>query len=89
MALLGICRGLEAQQTEGRQTGDEQAWTVVGPAGGDARAFAAVPGDPSHLYLGSTNSWLYESVNGGASWRLQRAGRKLGRGSIALNCASR
>ena len=69
MALLGICRGLEAQQTEGRQTGDEQAWTVVGPAGGDARAFAAVPGDPSHLYLGSTNSWLYESVNGGASWR--------------------
>jgi photosystem II stability/assembly factor-like uncharacterized protein len=37
--------------------------------GGDARAFAAVPGEPHHLYLGTTNSWLYESVDGGASWR--------------------
>ncbi len=44
------------------------AWTVAGPAGGDARAFAADPGDPNHLYLGTTNSWLYESKNGGASW---------------------
>ena len=34
-------------------------WTPVGPAGGDARAFASVPRQPSHLYLGSTNSWLY------------------------------
>jgi photosystem II stability/assembly factor-like uncharacterized protein len=44
-------------------------WIAIGPMGGDARAFAAVPGEPHHLYLGSTNSWLYESVDGGASWR--------------------
>ncbi len=44
-------------------------WSTIGPAGGDARAFAAVPGHPDHLYLGSTNSWLYESEDGGASWR--------------------
>ncbi len=44
------------------------AWTVAGPAGGDARAIAADPGDPNHLYLGTTNSWLYESKDGGASW---------------------
>ncbi len=43
-------------------------WKAIGPAGGDARAFAAVPGQPQHLYLGATNSWLYESVDGGASW---------------------
>ncbi|MGA3346182.1 MAG: transcriptional regulator [Terracidiphilus sp.] len=43
-------------------------WTAVGPAGGDARAIAAVPGQPRHLYLGATNSWLYESLDGGASW---------------------
>ena len=43
-------------------------WKATGPAGGDARAFAAVPGQPQHLYLGTTNSWLYESVNGGISW---------------------
>jgi photosystem II stability/assembly factor-like uncharacterized protein len=43
-------------------------WSAIGPAGGDARAFAAVPGQPDHLYLGTTNSWLYESMDGGASW---------------------
>jgi photosystem II stability/assembly factor-like uncharacterized protein len=44
-------------------------WTSVGPPGGDARALAGVPGQPSHLYLGSTNSWIYESLDEGASWR--------------------
>src|SRR5580693_6490945 len=44
------------------------AFTVVGPDGGDARAFASVPGQPNHLYLGTTNSWLYESLDGGATW---------------------
>ena len=43
-------------------------WNAVGPEGGDARAFAAVPGQPQHLYLGTTNSWLYESLDGGLSW---------------------
>ena len=43
-------------------------WTVVGPAGGDARAFASVPGQPQHLFLGTTNSWLYESIDEGATW---------------------
>ncbi len=45
----------------------------MGPAGGDARAFASEPGQPSHLYLGTTNSWLYESMDSGANWhRLAR-----------------
>jgi photosystem II stability/assembly factor-like uncharacterized protein len=46
----------------------QQLWNTIGPAGGDARAFAAVPGYPSHLYLGATNSWLFESLDGGGSW---------------------
>jgi hypothetical protein len=46
-----------------------RSWNAVGPAGGDARAFGAVPGEPNHLYLGTTNSWIYESVDEGASWR--------------------
>jgi photosystem II stability/assembly factor-like uncharacterized protein len=46
----------------------ETRWGVLGPSGGDARAFAAVPGQPHHLYLGSTDSWLYESKDGGGSW---------------------
>src|ERR1700677_2952835 len=44
-------------------------WTPVGPAGGDARALAAVPAQPNHLYLGSLDSWIYESLDYGASWR--------------------
>src|ERR1700691_4700039 len=43
----------------------QTAWTVVGPAGGDARAFASFPGQPKHLLLGTTNSWLYESMDDG------------------------
>jgi photosystem II stability/assembly factor-like uncharacterized protein len=50
-------------------------WKAIGPDGGDARTFAAVPGHPDHLYLGTLNSWLYESLDGGASWhRLARIG---------------
>ena len=47
----------------------QSPWTVVGPAGGDARAFASFPGQPKHLLLGTTNSWLYESMDEGGSWR--------------------
>jgi photosystem II stability/assembly factor-like uncharacterized protein len=46
----------------------QSSWSVVGPDGGDARSFAAAPGQPNHLYLGTTNSWLYESTDGGAAW---------------------
>jgi photosystem II stability/assembly factor-like uncharacterized protein len=44
-------------------------WSAVGPAGGDARAIADVPGHPSHLYLGTTNSWIYESLDQGVHWQ--------------------
>jgi photosystem II stability/assembly factor-like uncharacterized protein len=43
-------------------------WTPVGPDGGDARSIAAFPGIPRHLLLGTTNSWLYESNDGAATW---------------------
>jgi photosystem II stability/assembly factor-like uncharacterized protein len=57
--LLAMAQGrLEAQTL----------WNAVGPAGGDARAFASVPGQPNHLYLGTTNSWIYESLDEGGSW---------------------
>ena len=53
----------------------QSSWSAVGPDGGDARSLAGVPGQPNHLYLGSTNSWIYESEDGGASWhRLAKLG---------------
>jgi photosystem II stability/assembly factor-like uncharacterized protein len=51
-------------------------WISVGPAGGDARAFAYDSSDPRHVYMGTTNSWVYESTDGGATWkRLARLGK--------------
>ncbi|MGH9597225.1 MAG: WD40/YVTN/BNR-like repeat-containing protein [Edaphobacter sp.] len=44
-------------------------WLPFGPDGGDARAFAADPGDAAHLYLGTLTGWIYESHDGGGSWR--------------------
>jgi photosystem II stability/assembly factor-like uncharacterized protein len=53
-----------------------EPWEPVGPAGGDARAFAADPTDPKHVYLGTLDSWLYESHDGGTTWkRLSKLGR--------------
>ncbi|HTW81078.1 MAG TPA: hypothetical protein VME23_16135 [Terracidiphilus sp.] len=46
----------------------QSGWKSVGPDGGDARAFAVDPSNPAHLYLGTTNSWLYESPDAGATW---------------------
>jgi len=46
----------------------QTVWSAVGPAGGDARAIAPVPGQPDHLFLGSINSWIYESQDRGATW---------------------
>ena len=45
-----------------------QIWAPVGPDGGDARSFAADPSNVNHIYLGTTNSWLYQSEDGGATW---------------------
>lgn len=53
----------------------ETRWMSVGPDGGDARSFAVDPSNPAHLYLGTTNSWIYQSSDGGSSWsRLARLG---------------
>jgi photosystem II stability/assembly factor-like uncharacterized protein len=45
------------------------SWVPVGPDGGDARSFAADPNNDKHIYLGTTNSWIYQSEDGGATWR--------------------
>jgi photosystem II stability/assembly factor-like uncharacterized protein len=51
-------------------------WISVGPEGGDARSFAYSPADPAHIYMGTTANWIYESTDGGATWkRLARLGK--------------
>lgn len=43
-------------------------WVPTGPDGGDARRFAFSPRDPGRIYLGTTDSWIYLSTDGGSSW---------------------
>ena len=53
------------------------SWVPVGPDGGDARAFAGDPTDSKHIYLGTTNSWIYQSKDDGATWqRLAKLSKK-------------
>jgi photosystem II stability/assembly factor-like uncharacterized protein len=59
MLLFSSCAVLFSQSS---------SWIATGPPGGDARIFSAVPGEPNHLYLGTTASWIYESTDGGANW---------------------
>jgi photosystem II stability/assembly factor-like uncharacterized protein len=52
-------------------------WFPFGPDGGDARAFASDPHNHEHLFLGAANGWIYDSENGGHTWkRLARVGNR-------------
>jgi photosystem II stability/assembly factor-like uncharacterized protein len=63
--------------------GRAATWLPFGPDGGDARSLTADPQDPSHLYLGTLNGWIYESHNRGLDWkRLALVG---GRNNLALD----
>ena len=53
------------------------SWVPVGPDGGDARAFAGDPTTSGHIYLGTTNSWIYQSKDNGSTWqRLAKLSKK-------------
>ncbi|MEO6830262.1 MAG: transcriptional regulator, partial [Acidobacteriaceae bacterium] len=49
-----------------------QVWTNVGPYGGDARSLAFSPANPSHILMGTTNSWIYQTDDGTHWTRLNR-----------------
>lgn len=47
-----------------------QAWTPLGPPGGDARTLAADPARPSRLFLGTADGHVFGSQDSGAHWAL-------------------
>jgi photosystem II stability/assembly factor-like uncharacterized protein len=52
-------------------------WSAIGPDGGDARRFAFSAHEPDRIYLGTTDSWIFVSSDGGSSWsRLAKLGTK-------------
>ena len=52
-------------------------WSPAGPDGGDARRFAFSAQDPNRIYVGTTDSWIYVSNDGGSTWaRLAHLGQQ-------------
>ena len=47
-----------------------QTWRQVGPPGGTVISLAADPGDPSRLYLGTSDGHVFASSDEGAHWQL-------------------
>ena len=45
------------------------SWISVGPEGGDVRTLSVDPANPSRLLLGTSAGQIYESQDGGKSWR--------------------
>jgi photosystem II stability/assembly factor-like uncharacterized protein len=43
-------------------------WALSGPDGGNARRFAFSATDPDRIYVGTIDSWIYVSTDGGSSW---------------------
>jgi photosystem II stability/assembly factor-like uncharacterized protein len=58
-------------------------WYPLGPYGGDARAIAADPQNSQHLFLGTVAGWLYESNDGGGTWK--RVSRVAKRDDLVLD----
>lgn len=75
LATLVLLQPAAARAASSASRSASARWVSVGPAGGDARAFASSPADPHHLYMGTTNSWIYQSVDNGGTWtRLAQLG---------------
>lgn len=48
--------------------GFEDAWTAIGPQGGDVRSLAVDRATPGRVYLGASGGSLYRSDSGGDRW---------------------
>ncbi len=44
-------------------------WAPLGPFGGDVRALVQCPADPQRFYLGTVDSQIYLSTDGGTHWQ--------------------
>jgi photosystem II stability/assembly factor-like uncharacterized protein len=78
LSVLSLCLlPLALAATTTSPSPSASAWVPVGPDGGDARAFAGDPANSSHIFLGTTNSWIYQSQDNGATWqRLAKLSKK-------------
>ncbi|MGI4854833.1 MAG: WD40/YVTN/BNR-like repeat-containing protein [Janthinobacterium lividum] len=75
--LQNCCLSLSLAALSTTVTCAQAPWLPYGPDGGDARAFASDPKDHTHVYLGTVSGTIYDSHDGGATWkRLARVGMR-------------
>ena len=76
-SIITLCVCLAASSPVMASGPNPTPWVAFGPDGGDARRIAPDPHDHAHLYLGTANGWMYESHDGGNSWkRLAQIGKR-------------
>jgi photosystem II stability/assembly factor-like uncharacterized protein len=46
------------------------SWTLTGPYGGDAKKIAFDPSNSQRVYVGTNDGQIFESLDGGRSWRV-------------------
>ncbi len=77
VSLCSLPLALAAATQSPTPSSSSSSWIPVGPDGGDARAFAGDPTNSSHIFLGTTNSWIYQSQDNGVTWqRLAKLSKK-------------
>jgi photosystem II stability/assembly factor-like uncharacterized protein len=60
---------IPASSLASAQTPASSRWLPFGPPGGTARSFAGDPADHNHVFLGTVSGAIYETHDGGNSWK--------------------
>jgi photosystem II stability/assembly factor-like uncharacterized protein len=68
-SLFRLCASLPLLATLSSPALAQHRWLPYGPDGGDARSFATDPHDHNHIFLGTVSGTIYDSHDGGQSWK--------------------
>ena len=68
-SLLRVCASLAVAGVLCSSAVSQARWLPYGPDGGDARAFASDPHDHNHIFLGTVSGTIYDTHDGGHSWK--------------------
>ncbi len=82
-SLLALCVSATLLASLPTLAAAQTRWLPYGPDGGDARAFAADPQNPSHIYLGTLTGTVFDTQDGGHTWK--RVARLGSRDDLALD----
>lgn len=68
--------GIASFETRAASEQNERVWQMTGPFGGDVTALAIDPRDADRILIGTSDSQIYRSTDGGQVWKRLRPGIK-------------